>query len=91
MDVLPNLKKKDIMHILQIGSDRATRMLENGEIPAFKIGKVWHIPVAEFTKWLENNCKQQARVQGYIYANQINFIEVMTRYHQFLKEKGYLE
>ena len=40
MDVLLNLKKKAIMYLLQISSDRAIRMLESGEIPAFKIDKV---------------------------------------------------
>lgn len=87
MDVLLNLKKKDIMYLLQISSDRAIRMLESGEIPAFKIDKGWHIPVAEFTKWLENNCKQQARVQGYIFKLNFSFPQIFPSNLRLIQDK----
>ena len=89
MPIEPNLSKSDVMHILRIGSERATRMLEDGEIPAFKIGKRWQIPNAQFFAWLGDNCTKQARLEYfYSYANEINFKEAMSRYYQFLKERG---
>ncbi len=38
------MKFEEVMEFLNIGKNTLYRLLNNGEINAFKIGKVWKIP-----------------------------------------------
>lgn len=46
------LTAEDVMDILHIGKNTVYRLLNSGEIPSFKIGKIHKIPRKPFDEWL---------------------------------------
>lgn len=46
------------MEFLNIGKNTLYRLLNSGEISAFKIGKVWKIPKKSFEEYIRNNLEQ---------------------------------
>lgn len=43
---------EDLMEMLNIGKNTAYRLLESGEIKAFRIGRVWKIPYKAIQEYI---------------------------------------
>lgn len=52
------MKFEEVMEYLNIGKNTLYRLLNNGEISAFKIGKVWKIPRKSVEEYIRNSLKQ---------------------------------
>ena len=48
----------ELMKILHIGRNTAYRLLDNGEVRAFKIGKVWKIQKSAVQEYIEEQTKE---------------------------------
>ena len=48
------LSVKELCEILHIGKNTAYRLLQSGEIPSVRIGKVYKIPKQAVEKYLKN-------------------------------------
>lgn len=47
------MKFEEVMEFLNIGKNTLYRLLNNGEISAFKIGKVWKIPKKSVEEYID--------------------------------------
>lgn len=45
------LTPREIMDELAIGQNTVYRLLNSGELPAFRIGKLWRVKRSELEKW----------------------------------------
>jgi len=52
------MKFEEVMEYLNIGKNTLYRLLNNGEINAFKIGKVWKIPKESVEEYVEKKLKK---------------------------------
>ena len=43
-----------LCHMLQIGKNIAYKLLASGDIPAFKIGRIWKIPHDSISQYISN-------------------------------------
>lgn len=48
---------EEMMELLNIGKNTAYRLLENSEIKAFRIGRLWKIPRKSVYKYIERKIK----------------------------------
>ena len=46
-----NLTVSTVAHFLDLDEDTIYEMAAEGALPAFKIGRLWRIPRAEFLDW----------------------------------------
>ena len=51
------IKIEEMMKMLDIGKNTAYRLLDSGEVRAFKIGKVWKITRAAVQEYIEKQIK----------------------------------
>lgn len=51
------IRIEEMMKMLDIGKNTAYRLLDSGEVRAFKIGKVWKITRAAVQEYIENQIK----------------------------------
>lgn len=52
------MKFEEVMEYLNIGKNTLYRLLNNGEINAFKIGKVWKIPKESVEDYIEKKLQK---------------------------------
>lgn len=52
------MKFEEVMEYLNIGKNTLYRLLNNSEISAFKIGKVWKIPRKSVEEYIRKSLKQ---------------------------------
>lgn len=52
------MKFEEVMEYLNIGKNTLYKLLNNGEISAFKIGKVWKIPKKSVEEYIRNSLEQ---------------------------------
>lgn len=57
MEKRKHLTPKQVMGILNVGMTKMYEMLEDGIIPAYKIGGQWRIEIHELEDWLESKCR----------------------------------
>lgn len=48
---------EELCEILSVGKNTAYRLLNNGEIPAFRIGRTWKIPRQSVTTFIQKRCQ----------------------------------
>lgn len=48
---------EELCEILTVGKNTAYRLLNNGEIPAFRIGRTWKIPRQSVTTFIHKRCQ----------------------------------
>lgn len=48
------LTPKEVMEELAIGKNTLYRLLNSGELPAFRIGKLWRVKRSELERWRVN-------------------------------------
>jgi len=57
--MLNNLKDiltlKDLQKLLHIGKNTALRLVQSGEIEAFRVGNQWRIPYEAIVKYIRRN------------------------------------
>ena len=51
------IKIEEMMKMLDIGKNTAYRLLDSGEVRAFKIGKVWKITRSAVQEYIEKQVK----------------------------------
>lgn len=49
------LTPKEVMEELAIGKNTLYRLLNSGELPAFRIGKLWRVRKVDLESWTPNN------------------------------------
>ena len=49
------LTLKDLQELLHIGKNTALRLVQSGEIEAFRVGKQWRIPCEAIVKYIRRN------------------------------------
>lgn len=47
----------EVCEILYIGRNTAYTLLGSGELPGFRIGRVWKIPRVSLEEYITNKCK----------------------------------
>lgn len=52
------MRFEEVMEFLNIGKNTLYKLLNNGEINAFKIGKVWKIPKKSIEEYIRNSLEQ---------------------------------
>ena len=52
------LKIEDVMKLLDIGKNTLYNLLRNGDINAFKIGKVWKIPKSSVDDYVRRHLQR---------------------------------
>lgn len=52
------MKFEEVMEYLNIGKNTLYKLLNNGEISAFKIGKIWKIPKKSVEEYIRNSLEQ---------------------------------
>ena len=52
------MRFEEVMEFLNIGKNTLYKLLNNGEINAFKIGKVWIIPKKSIEEYIRNSLEQ---------------------------------
>ena len=52
------MRFEEVMEFLNIGKNTLYRLLNNGEISAFKIGKVWKISKKSVEEYIRNSLEQ---------------------------------
>lgn len=50
------LTVEEVCELLYIGRNTAYTLLNSGELPAFRIGRVWKIPRDALMKYIEEKC-----------------------------------
>lgn len=55
------MKFDEVMEYLNIGKNTLYRLLNNGEINAFKIGKVWKIPKSEIDNYIHKSIEKKIK------------------------------
>lgn len=55
------MKFEEVMEYLNIGKNTLYKLLNNGEISAFKIGKVWKIPKNEVDNYIRKSIENMIR------------------------------
>lgn len=55
------MKFEEVMEFLNIGKNTLYRLLNNGEINAFRIGKVWKIPKKSVEEYIEKKVNSEWR------------------------------
>ncbi len=55
------MKFEEVMEYLNIGKNTLYRLLNNGEINAFKIGKVWKIPKSEVDNYIRESIENSVK------------------------------
>lgn len=53
------LTVSDLMEILYIGQNYAYKLLNEGKIRAFRVGKSWRIPRSSINEFIYNSCNHQ--------------------------------
>lgn len=53
------LSVEDLMDALKIGKNASYQLLNEGAIPAFKIGRVWKIPRASLDEFIINSAQKR--------------------------------
>ncbi len=48
---------EELRETLAVGRNTAYRLLNNGEIPAFRIGRTWKIPRQSVTTFIQKRCQ----------------------------------
>lgn len=48
---------EELCEILTVGKNTAYRLLNNGEISAFRIGRTWKIPRQSVTTFIQKRCQ----------------------------------
>lgn len=48
----PFLTPKEVSSLLQVSVYTVRRWIKDGELPAYKVGRLWRIDKAELDKWL---------------------------------------
>ncbi len=54
------MKFEEVMEYLNIGKNTLYRLLNNGEINAFKIGKVWKIPKESIEEYIKKKLQKKS-------------------------------
>lgn len=52
-EIIELLTVEDLMELLNVGKNTAYQLLENGEVKAFRIGRVWKIPRKSVYDYIE--------------------------------------
>ena len=52
----------EIMNLLYIGRSSAYKLLRSGQLPAFRVGKLWRISKKELELFIENNNRADGRL-----------------------------
>jgi excisionase family DNA binding protein len=53
------LTVEEMMEVLYIGRNYAYKLLNSGDIKAFKVGKSWRIPKKSLEEYILNKCKSR--------------------------------
>ena len=53
------LTVEEVSEILYIGRNTAYALLKSGELPGFRIGRVWKIPWQALESYITSKCKMQ--------------------------------
>ena len=48
---------EELCEVLAVGKNTAYKLLNNGEIPAFRIGRTWKIPRQSVTPLIQKRCQ----------------------------------
>lgn len=56
------MKFEEVLEYLDIGKNTLYRLLQSGELNAFKIGKVWKIPRKSVEEYINKSLSEQSEV-----------------------------
>lgn len=65
------LEMHDLCNLLNIGKNTAYKLLNSGDIDAFKIGSVWKIPLDSFNEYISRKSKSHTKKQLYVLNDKI--------------------
>ncbi len=60
LNKLEILTVEEVMDSLYIGRNAVYKLLGNGEIKGFKIGKTWKIPQCSLEEYIEKQCRKSS-------------------------------
>lgn len=49
------LTPREVMELLAIGRNTFYRLVNSGELPAFRIGKLWRVHISAIRRYIENS------------------------------------
>ena len=82
---MANISINELCNQLDIGRNKAYKLLNSGEIEAFRIGRDWKIPQESIQKYIESNLKQSNIITNNQHHDKINH-EVIKMNNQKLNQ-----